>query len=195
MASDNGQIRQFDTGATRDTGVNKLDPFGFVSPLALHRFSEYMHKHRLQSDGSLRDSDNWKKGMPPMEYVRSLLRHVFDFWLVMSGLQPRFDPKVTDPEEIACAVLFNVQGFLHEVLQKKPLDAYQGEVNSEWKRTLAKIGTPMPGSAADGLIAIDGDLDREVDEAFERLTNMGHPDVVVGTLTNGEDWKQERAWK
>lgn len=180
MATDNGQTRQFDSGATRDTSTNKLDPFGFLSPLALHRFSEYMHKHRLQSDGSLRDSDNWKKGMPQMEYVRSLIRHVFDFWLVMSGLQPRFDPKVTDPEEIACAVLFNVQGFLHESLQGKP--AREGA--SEWQRILAKIGTTMPGSAVDGLIAIDKDLEREVDEAFDRLTAGHSPDVVVGTLTN-----------
>ena len=112
-------MRTFDTGATRGTNVEKLDPFGFMSPVVMHRFSEYMHKHRVQADGSLRDSDNWKKGMPIMEYVRSLIRHTTDFWMVMSGFAPRFDTHTTDPEEIACAILFNVQGFLHEVLKQK----------------------------------------------------------------------------
>lgn len=44
-------------------------------------------------------------------------------------------------------------------------------------------------------VVIDADLDKEVDRIFDNLTNQGHPDVVVGTLTDGEDWKQERAWK
>lgn len=140
---DTGSLREFSTGATRDTSQMKLDPFGFISPLALHRFSEYMHKHRLQSDGKLRDSDNWKKGMPPMEYVRSLIRHVFDFWLVTSGLSPRFDKKVSDPQEIACAILFNVQGFLHETLQGPRLTATQAQYNSEWERKLADKPFPF----------------------------------------------------
>lgn len=112
-------MRTFATGATRDTSVEKLDPYGFISPAVMYRFSEYMHKHRTQSDGSLRDSDNWKKGMPIMEYVRSLIRHTMDFWMAMSGTAPQYDKKVTDPEEIACAIIFNAQGFLHEVLKRK----------------------------------------------------------------------------
>lgn len=114
IAKDNGKLRTFATGATRDTSERKLDPFGFISPVALHRFSEYMDKHRVQSDGNLRASDNWKKGMPKEEYVRSLIRHVMDFWLVTSGEVPQYDPKVSDPIEIACAIMFNVQGYLHE---------------------------------------------------------------------------------
>jgi hypothetical protein len=161
---DSGNLRTFHTGATRDTSKTKLDPFGFISPLALHRFSEYMHKHRLQSDGQLRDSDNWKKGMPAMEYVRSLIRHVFDFWLVTSGLKPRFDPKVEDPQEIACAILFNVQGFLHETLQGPRIGGQSGIEpwnSSEWLRKRAQGGP----------VAIDADLDAEVDEAFRRLVS------------------------
>lgn len=122
-------MRTFSTGATRDTSTEKLDPFGFISPQALHRFSQYMHKHRTQSDGSLRDSDNWKKGMPIMEYVRSLIRHTMDFWMVMSGFAPQYDKKVTDPEEIACAILFNAQGFLHEVLKQKHDNGFEHGIN------------------------------------------------------------------
>ena len=116
---DDGTLRTFKTGATRDTGKDKLEPHGFLSPEALHRFSEYMHKHRKQSDGSLRDPDNWKKGMPQEEYVKSLLRHAMDFWAVLEGQgNPLYDTAESDPEEIACAIMFNVQGWLHENLKR-----------------------------------------------------------------------------
>lgn len=113
---DDGTLRTFATGATRDTAKNKLEPFGFISPQALYRFSQYMDRHRLQTDGTMRDSDNWKKGIPIDAYVQSLIRHTMDFWLVMSGGKPLYDPHTTDPQEIACAIMFNVQGFLHETM-------------------------------------------------------------------------------
>ena len=53
------KMRTFDTGATRDTDSDKLDFDGFLSPLALEAFAEYMHRHRQVADGSLRASDNW----------------------------------------------------------------------------------------------------------------------------------------
>jgi len=161
---DSGTLRTFATGATRDTSKTKLEPFGFLSPVALHRFSEYMHKHRLQSDGNLRDSDNWKKGMPEKEYIQSLIRHVMDFWLVTSGEAPRYDTKVSDPEEIACAILFNIQGYLHE------------RGTGRWPTQL--VVRPPFGHAygpvqAHGLnyVNVDEDLSREVDEAFDRITD------------------------
>ena len=119
---DDGNMRTFTTGATRDTSVDKLEPYGFVSPIVMYRFSEYMHKHRLQKDGTLRSSDNWQKGIPIHVYLHSLVRHVMDFWMVMTGHAARFDPAVQDPEEIACAILFNVQGILHEMVQKRDID-------------------------------------------------------------------------
>jgi len=124
---DDGKLRTFKTGATRDTNTNKLEPFEFISPAALHRFSEYMHRHRVQSDGGLRAGDNWKKGIPQETYLRSLMRHVMDFWLVTSGWPPRYDEKVADPQEIACAILFNIQGWLHESLKEKPVPIATGK--------------------------------------------------------------------
>ena len=119
MSEDDGTLRTFETGATRDTSKDKLEPHGFLSPEVLHRFSQYMHRHRHQSDGTLRDSDNWKKGMPQEEYSKSLLRHAMDFWAVVSGEgKPLYDTEESDPEEIACAIMFNVQGWLHEQLKK-----------------------------------------------------------------------------
>lgn len=119
---DDGKVRTFHTGATRDTSMDKLEPYGFISPIVMYRFSQYMHKHRLQKDGTMRSSDNWQKGIPVSVYIHSLIRHVLDLWMVVSGHSARFDPDVQNVEEIACAILFNVQGLLHELIQGRDLD-------------------------------------------------------------------------
>ena len=113
MTEDDGQLRTFTTGATRDTASDKLEPYGFLSPLALHRFSQYMHRHRKQSDGSLRASDNWQAGFPRKSYRHSLTRHFLDWWLTSRDHKSIY--KVGE-EEALCAMLFNVQGLLHELL-------------------------------------------------------------------------------
>jgi hypothetical protein len=104
-----GQARYFDTGATRDTDEGKLDYEGFLSPLVLKRFAEYMHKCRKQTDGKLRDSDNWRKGIPRAVYMKSMWRHFFSVWNAhRSG---------KDCQEELCALLFNVMGMLDVQLQ------------------------------------------------------------------------------
>ena len=107
-------MRQFDSGATRDSEGDKLDYEGFLSPLVVERFGRYMHRHRKQSDGSLRDSDNWTKGIPRRQYVKSLLRHDVDVWLITRGWATKATTQ--ELEDALCAVLFNAQGLLHEVL-------------------------------------------------------------------------------
>ena len=103
-------MRKFASGATRDSDETKLDYEGFLSPLVLRRFAEYMHQHRLQADGKLRDSDNWQKGIPLDAYMKSGWRHFMDWWACHRASQ--------DPAEALCALLFNVQGYLHEILRK-----------------------------------------------------------------------------
>lgn len=114
------KIRKFETGATRDSEEGKYDYEGFLSPLVLEEYGKYMHKHRKQTDGNLRDSDNWQKGIPRTAYIKSLWRHLFQLWKLHRGLETR-DEKgalVTIPE--ACsAILFNVQGYLFETLMKR----------------------------------------------------------------------------
>lgn len=106
-------MRTFDTGATRDSNDNKPSFRGFLSAPAIRRFGEYMHKHRLQADGSLRSADNWKKGMPAQEYVESGWRHWVDVWEAFD------EGRYTECEEAACAMYFNVQGLLHELLKRR----------------------------------------------------------------------------
>lgn len=104
-------MRQFETGATRDTDAGKIDFEGFLSPLALEAFGEYMNKNRVQADGNLRDSDNWQKGIPKEAYMKSAWRHFFSVWKHYREEQ--------DYTEDLCALLFNVQGLLHETLKEK----------------------------------------------------------------------------
>ncbi len=109
-------MRQFESGATRDDDQNKLDYEGFVSPAVLKRYSQYMHSHRKQTDGNLRDSDNWTKGIPKQQYLKSMIRHVVDVWLIMRGHMQ--EATTQDLEDALCAVLFNVMGLLFEVLRE-----------------------------------------------------------------------------
>lgn len=114
-------LRQFSSGATRNLDNNKYDYEGFLSPLVIEAFGKYMHSHRLQKDGKMRDSSNWKKGIPDEVYMKSMWRHFFDVWKLYSGhevLSPE-DGHSVDREEALCAVLFNVQGMLHELLKEQ----------------------------------------------------------------------------
>ena len=103
--------RTFNTGATRDTDEGKLDWEGFIAPLWMQRFAEYMHTNRTQVDGDLRDADNWQKGMPRRQYMKSLIRHTWNLWMEWRG-QRRGRLLL----ELLCAIHFNVQGLGYELL-------------------------------------------------------------------------------
>lgn len=115
------EMRVFDTGATRNVDLDKLDYEGFLSPLAIQRYAEYLHKHRFQADGKIRDSDNWQKGIPFSVYIKSMWRHFFDTWkLHRLSLNSPLTPTGREQlEEDLCAVMFNAQGYLHELLKEK----------------------------------------------------------------------------
>ena len=120
-AEEKGEIRKFDSGATRSGDKNKYDPEGFISPLVIERFCEFMHMHRHQKDGQLRDSDNWQRGIPIVSYIKSLIRHVKDVWLIHRGFFPvdRDTGKTVVEEDALCAIIFNASGMLHEKLKQR----------------------------------------------------------------------------
>lgn len=113
--SASGAVRTFATGATRDSEVGKLDYEGFLSPRVLKAFARYMDHHRRQADGSLRDSDNWQRGIPPDAYMKSGWRHFMAWWAYHRNLP-------TDEGVVfaCCGVMFNVMGYLHEHLKEHP---------------------------------------------------------------------------
>jgi hypothetical protein len=113
-------MQTFETGATRDSDEDKFDYEGFLSPLVLRRYAEYMHLHRRQADGLLRDSDNWQKGIPISKYMKSLWRHFMDLWTIHRGYAA-FDDKdghLLTKQEVLCSVIFNSMGYLHEELKR-----------------------------------------------------------------------------
>lgn len=118
------KIREFPTGATRDTDEGKYDYEGFFSPLVLERRAQYMHKHRKQSDGQLRDSDNWQKGISFSVYMKSGMRHFMDWWLHHREVANCVGSAVLQEEQLEealCALLFNCEGYLLELLKEKEL--------------------------------------------------------------------------
>lgn len=118
-------MREFAGGATRNDDSKKNDYRGFHSPLALRAFGDYMTEHRTQKDGTVRDSDNWKNGMPRKTYLSSLKRHVEDVHLIMEGhkaVNPDTGAEVTLVEAL-CGVTFNTQGLLHEVALGRDIQA------------------------------------------------------------------------
>ena len=113
-----------------DTEEGKIDYEGFLSPLAVRRYSEYMDRHRHQADGKIRSSDNWQKGMPLSSYMKSLWRHFMAAWTCHRGPWVRDNPN-TAMEEALCGVIFNANGYLHELMKKRQ---ERGELNPSWAR-------------------------------------------------------------
>lgn len=113
-------IRSFATGATRDADTGKYDYEGFLDPAVLEAFAAYMHQHRHQSDGGLRASDNWQKGIPTDVYMKSLVRHLMDLWLLHRGhdvVRPE-NGEVVTLEGTLGGLMFNVQGIWHNALKE-----------------------------------------------------------------------------
>jgi hypothetical protein len=112
-------MRTFETGATRNSDTGKHDYEGFLSPRVIEAYGEYMHSHRMQKDGHLRDSDNWQKGIPLSVFIKSAWRHFFDLWAIHRGhvRHCHEDGHQLTIKETCCAILFNVMGYLHEVLK------------------------------------------------------------------------------
>lgn len=109
--------RYFATGATRDTDAGKLDFEGFLSPLVLERYAEYMHQHRMQTDGKLRDSDNWQRGFGEHHLdvcMKSAWRHFMDMWMEHRSL-----PSRENMDSAICGLLFNVMAYYHHLLKER----------------------------------------------------------------------------
>lgn len=108
------RVRIFETGATRDTEDGKPEYAGYLSPLVIQRYGEYMLRHQYQSDGVRRQAGNWKKGIPLDAYMESGTRHHVDWWLHHEGFPDRARESL---EEALCAVIFNASGYLDALLR------------------------------------------------------------------------------
>lgn len=103
-------------GATRSDDANKLDFEAFLCPATLKRYAEHLHRYRLLPDGSVRDGDNWQGGVSKDRWIKSLLRHTIDVWLIHRGHDAWHEDRGVDLEDSLCAVLFNAFGYLHTLI-------------------------------------------------------------------------------
>jgi len=115
---DDGTLRSFESGATRDTAEGKFDYEGFLHPWVLEWYAEYMDRNREQSDGSIRPSDNWQQGIPRDVYMKSMFRHFMDLWT-----NHRNENKVgivaSERNDALSGVLFNVMGYMYEIVAEE----------------------------------------------------------------------------
>ncbi len=181
------EMREFDTGATRDSEIGKLDFEGFLSPCAMERYAEYMNSHRVQADGKLRDSDNWQKGIPIKAYMKSLWRHFFDIWKIYRNWRvwDKKDGHEITHEEALCGVIFNAFGYLH-VLTDEPSRFGAEDPPEEESAGECKEETFPADISCKGCLHVNGTME-------EYRCEVGStPEVckTVGT-SKWEKWREE----
>lgn len=109
--------RKFVSGADRSSDLGKLHFERALSPLVLERFARFMLEHNAPKG---RREDQWQLGFPMESWVDSGYRHYHAWWKLHRGWDA-FDEKgqPIDIEEALCGLLFNVQGYLHQLLEAK----------------------------------------------------------------------------
>jgi len=121
--TDNGIARQFSTGATRGTSDGKLDYEGALCPFVLELFVQYMHDNNVMGDGSIRTADNWQKGIPREQYMKSLQRHNHSAWKRLRSEKNitkedlAFERAIKAMNKDLFGVMFNSMGLVHENLR------------------------------------------------------------------------------
>ena len=105
-------VRIFQSGATRSPLGDKLQYEGYLNPLVLKRFAEYMKRHQTQSNGEQREADNWQQGIPLDSLMDSMMRHYMDVWLYHRGYVKEMSETI---EESLCALIFNAMAYLKGV--------------------------------------------------------------------------------
>lgn len=121
-AAGNGSQQGFATGATRSSSEGKIDFEGHFNPEVLAIFGDYMNRHRVQRDGRVRASDNWQQGIPLYRYVKSLVRHVLEFWRMWRGTAVNNvdNGQLFTFNDVLCAIMFNTMGILYEMNRRDP---------------------------------------------------------------------------
>lgn len=109
--------RKFVTGADRSSDTGKPHPERAWSPLVIRRFAEYMRDHNIPGG---RREDQWQLGFPFESFVDSGWRHFEAWWEIHRGLEATDEKgNAVDIEEALCGLIFNANGYLHQLLLAK----------------------------------------------------------------------------
>lgn len=133
-------MRSFKSGGIRDTDRGKPDYEGYLSPLVIQSYGEYMLKNQQLPDGSTRGSDNWQAGFGDNHFdvcMKSKWRHDIDLWLNHDGF-----PELarSDPIEACNAILFNTSAYLHQLLLDKMKRHEGGQLIALTSEQLKEMG-------------------------------------------------------
>lgn len=112
-------MRKYASGGIRDNEEGKMDLEGYLSPLVIKSYGEYMLKNQQLPDGSTRGSDNWQQGFGDNHLdvcIKSKMRHDHDLWLNHRGFP---EQARSDSIEACNAILFNTSAYLHQLLIDK----------------------------------------------------------------------------
>ncbi len=112
-------MQKFETGATRTGDAGKLNYVRALSPIVLERYVQYLNSHRKQADGTMREFDNWKKGIPTDRYLEGLGRHFISAWMLAQGYSAEDERGPVTLEDTLCAIIFGASGWLHEIIKDK----------------------------------------------------------------------------
>lgn len=125
--ADFNRDRQFATGADRSSDAGKVHFERSLSPLVLQRFAEYCRDHNVPKG---RREDQWQRGFPQESWVDSAWRHLKTWWALHRGY-PEVDDagKPADIEEALCGLLFNANGYLHQLLLAKLPEEARSKIN------------------------------------------------------------------
>jgi hypothetical protein len=132
-------VRTMPSGATRSSEQSKFAYEGFINPAVLAVFANYMHMHRMQKDGTLREADNWQKGIGKQSCMESGLRHMMDLWALHRGYSVWKEKTSTGGEkthyvlpwtelqgdwreihlyDALCGIMFNTQAYILEQIKE-----------------------------------------------------------------------------
>ncbi len=108
-------MREWSTGAVRDSDNTKEDYIESISWLTLMRYAYYM-----KAQESRYGRGNWIKGIPEEEYEKSLMRHIQKY-IANKYYSANLEPEV----DHLSAALFNLQGLIHEQEKKAKINKYE----------------------------------------------------------------------
>lgn len=120
--------REFKTGANRNSSNGKFVYSDFINPLNEHSFAKYMHGKRFLDDGTYRDGNNWQRGIPMEELLKSFRRHSWELEALHLGYVL---VRYTDEEGEHTEVFHNKEGLQEFVNEMDVLDIKWEFVNIE----------------------------------------------------------------
>jgi len=113
------KVRQFESGALRDNNTDKWDWDEALHPLVERSYAEFMHKNTYLSDGTRRPANNWQKGIPKDEYMKSQYRHFQDVWAMHHGIKVSDNHGPCNILDLLNALKFNINGYIYELLREQ----------------------------------------------------------------------------